>query len=60
MNVLAHRGGLGLLLYPGPEVELPTIPMTVALSFEQLLSELDSRSLGEVLISARNEAIHRL
>ncbi len=58
--VLALRAGLGVLIYPGPEMQLPTIPMTVALSLEQLLTELGSRPLGEVLVRARNEAIHRL
>ena len=58
--VLALRGGLGVLLYPGPELRLPTIPMTVALSLDRLLTELGSRPLGEILIRARNEAIHRL
>jgi hypothetical protein len=58
--VLALQAGLGVLIYPGPEIQLPTMPMTVTLSLEQLLTELDSRSLGEVLTRARNEAIHRL
>jgi len=58
--VLALRGGLGLLLYPGSELELPTTPMTACLSLNRLLSELSDRSLADVLVRARNEAIHRL
>jgi hypothetical protein len=58
--VLALRGGLGVLLYPGPELELPTVPMTVTLSLDRLLTELTGRPLADVLIRARNEAIHRL
>ncbi len=58
--VLALRGGLGVLLYPGPELQLPTVPMTVSLSLDRLLMELGSRPLGEILVRARNEAIHRL
>jgi len=58
--VLTLRGGLGVLLYTGPELHLPSIPMTVALSLDRLVTELSSQSLAEVLIRARNEAIHRL
>jgi hypothetical protein len=58
--VLALRGGLGVVLYTGPEQDLPTTPMTVSLSLDRLLSELRDRSLAEVLIRARNQAIHRL
>jgi hypothetical protein len=58
--VLALRGGLGLLLYPGSELQLPTTPMTVSLSLDRLLTELSDRPLADVLIRARNEAVHRL
>jgi hypothetical protein len=58
--VLALRGGLGVLLYPGPEQKLPATPMTVALSVDRFLSELNDRPLAEVLTRARNEAVHRL
>lgn len=59
-RVLASRSGLGLLIYEGAVVGVPTTPMTVTLSLAQLQMRLSSGNLEQVLRQARNEAIHAL
>lgn len=59
-RVRASRSGLGLLVYEGDTVSLPTTPMTIALSINELERRLALEPLGQVLRQARNEAIHAL
>lgn len=59
-RVRASRSGLGLLVYEGETVSLPTTPMTIALSIDELERRLALEPLGQVLRQARNEAIHAL
>lgn len=61
--VLSRNGGLGLLIFDDPHQPPPTLqvtPLVIALSFDQLLDELARRPLAEVLLEARNAAVHRL
>lgn len=58
---LSDQGrGLGLILYIGPEQPVRSWPMIIAWSIERLLDELTDSTLADVLIRARNEAIHNL
>ncbi|MDQ0375978.1 hypothetical protein [Cellulomonas humilata] len=59
-RVRVSRSGLGLLVYDGEAINLPTTPMTVALSLRQLESRLALEPFDQVLRRARNEAIHAL
>lgn len=59
-RVRASRSGLGLLVYEGDAVSLPTTPMTIALSIDELERRLSVAPLGQALRQARNEAIHAL
>ena len=60
--VLDSRAGLGLLLYLSStsHSSVPTTPLVLSMSIEQLVSELRLRPLSRVLIRARNEAVHRI
>lgn len=59
-QVLASSSGLGLLVYEGPRVSVPSTPMTVTLPIDELTERLSTQSLAQVLRHARNEAIHSL
>jgi hypothetical protein len=60
--VIESGGGLGLLVYdPALEREPhATTPLILALPAERLIADLEVKSLSEVLLFARNEAIHRM
>jgi hypothetical protein len=60
-QVLQRRAGLGLFVYDGAVInpeQLPPSPLVFSLTFDQLLSELEHRPLRDVLVHARNRAIH--
>lgn len=61
-QVLTRGSGLGLLIYasPEPDPQPETTPRIISLWAKDLISELERMSLAEVLVRARNEAIHRL
>jgi hypothetical protein len=61
-QVLARGGGLGLLVYASaePDPHPETTPRVIAMWAADLVSQLERMSLAEVLVRARNEAIHRL
>lgn len=60
--VIESGGGLGLLVYdPALEREPhATTPLILALAAERLIADLEVKPLSEVLLLARNEAIHRM
>ncbi|WP_157360678.1 hypothetical protein [Amycolatopsis thermoflava] len=62
--VMREHLGLGLLLFDQTErstsVSVPTVPMVITMSFDELLSKLEREPLERALIRARNEAVHRL
>jgi hypothetical protein len=62
--VLQERAGLGLLLYEDEHLPktfaLQVVPMVVSLGFNDLVRQLERETLAQVLIQARNEAVHRL
>jgi hypothetical protein len=60
--VIDARAGLGLLLYLSStsKISTPTTPLVLSIPIEQLLSELRVRPLSQVLVHARNEAVHRM
>jgi hypothetical protein len=60
--VLRRNGGLGLLLVDMPPNQLQSLqitPLIVVLSIDGFVSELGSRTLGAVMLDARNDAVHR-
>lgn len=60
-QVLQGRGGLGLLIYDNavtPPAQRPSSPMVFSLTIDELLFELEHRPLREVLVHARNRAVH--
>jgi hypothetical protein len=60
-QVLQRRGGLGLLVYDEAVIapgQPPSSPLVFSLAIDQLLSELEHRPLRDVLVHARNRAIH--
>lgn len=57
-HVMQSRAGLGLLVYDGPTLKLPSTPLVAAISIADLSHELGSTTLAHVLRRARNEAIH--
>ncbi|MHB8659316.1 MAG: restriction endonuclease [Solirubrobacteraceae bacterium] len=61
-QVLTRGAGLGLLIYgsPSPDPKPDRTPRVISLWAEDLIVELEQMSLAEVLVRARNEAIHRL
>ena len=61
-QVLARGAGLGLLIYASsePDLDPETTPRVISLWAADLISQLERTSLAEVLVKARNEAIHRL
>jgi hypothetical protein len=62
--VLQERAGLGLLLFDDTRLPsgfaLQVVPMVIALGLGELLRELETATLYDVLIQARNDAVHRL
>jgi hypothetical protein len=60
--VLESRAALGLLIYATSTTKglTPTTPLVFSTSIDQLIAELRHRSLGTILVRARNEAIHRM
>jgi hypothetical protein len=61
--VLTRRGGLGILIYDSPspiEVTDPPAPLVLSIRVEDLLNELEGESLTQVLVRARNAAVHRM
>jgi hypothetical protein len=61
-RVLSRGGGLGLLIYDSPEWRAPeqTTPLVLTLRADDLVRELEQWPLADVLVRARNEAIHRM
>lgn len=60
-NMKAGHVGFGLLLYDKLTTEAHTVraaPFMLALSIDELLTELERMPLGELLIRARNRAVH--
>jgi hypothetical protein len=60
-NMKAGGVGFGLLVYDGPVTHAQTVraaPFMLALSIDDLLSELEHMPLGELLVRARNRAVH--
>lgn len=60
IQVINARAGLGLLVYDGERVKLPTTPLVVAMTLTELTNRLTGTSLPDALRQARNEAIHAL
>ncbi len=60
--VMNTSGGLGLLIHDTPDDDElnNTTPLIVSLSINRLLAELGEAPLSQVLVQARNEAIHRM
>lgn len=60
--VLSAGAGLGLLLYISSKskTSTSTTPLVLSMSIKQLLSELREQSIGNVLMHARNVAVHRM
>jgi hypothetical protein len=60
--VIERRGGLGVLIYDGPQLKTPRppTPLVLTLGVEELLDALATRPLSRVLVEARNAAIHRM
>lgn len=60
-QVLEARAGLGLLVYdqatPGTR-KTPSVPLVFRLGIDELLAELEGRTLSAVLVQARNRAVH--
>ncbi len=52
--------GLGVFVYDraGPNVEEIRAPMVFSISIDQLMDELEQRPLNELLVEARNRAVH--
>ncbi|KJK11766.1 hypothetical protein UB45_10955 [Terrabacter sp. 28] len=59
-QVLTARAALGLLLYDGLPVKLPTTPLVVAMSIDELTAQLENSALPVILRTARNRAIHEM
>lgn len=57
-DVLTARAALGLLVYDGPTLRLPSTPLVVAMSVDELTAQLESSALPAILRRARNQAIH--
>ncbi|MFE3170065.1 hypothetical protein ACFXPA_04780 [Amycolatopsis sp. NPDC059090] len=60
-NMKVGRVSFGLLVYDGLATsanKFRTIPFVLALSIDELLSELEYMPLGEMLVRARNRAVH--
>jgi hypothetical protein len=63
LQVLQARAGLGLLIYDQATSgarEAPSAPLVLRIGIDELLSELEGRSLTAVLAQARNRAVHRM
>lgn len=62
--VVNERAALGVLLFDDSEkpenFAIQTVPMVVILGVQELLAELESQSLNEILARARDDAIHTL
>lgn len=62
--VLQERAGLGLLLYEDEDLPkafvLQVVPMVVSLGFNDLVRQLEHETLAQVILQARDEAVHRL
>jgi hypothetical protein len=62
--VLQERAGLGLLLFDDAQLPsglaLSVVPMVITLGIGELLRDLETETLYDVLIRARNDAVHRL
>jgi hypothetical protein len=62
--VLREGAGLGLLLYEDihfpMQFALQIVPMIVSLGFSELVRRLEEETLADVIIHARDEAVHRL
>lgn len=56
--VLEASAALGLLVYDGPTLRLHTTPLVVAMSVDELATQLESTPLPVILRRARNRAIH--
>lgn len=60
--VLQERAGFGLLLYEDEDLPrsfaLHSVPMVLSLGFDELLSELEHEALTDVVLRARNKAVH--
>lgn len=59
--VLQAGAGLGLLIYDqiAPATrKVPSSPLVLSLGIDQLLAELETKSLSTVLTQARNRAVH--
>ncbi len=59
-RVLSAHAGVGLLVHSGRGMRLPSYPLVVTMSLEELSGRLEAAPLPEVLRQARNEAIHAL
>lgn len=60
-NMKAGRVGFGLLVHNGLAADAHKVraaPFMLALSIDELLSELEYAPLGELLVRARNRAVH--
>jgi hypothetical protein len=60
-QVLQTRSGLGLLVYNEATIgarKIPSAPLVFRLGIDELLTELEVRSLSDLLIRARNRAVH--
>jgi hypothetical protein len=60
-NMRAGRIGFGLLVYEELATDVRGIrpaPFMLALSVDELLAELEHMPLGELLVRARNRAVH--
>jgi hypothetical protein len=60
--VLQEQAGLGLLLFEDEDLPetfvIQIVPMVVSLGFNELVRRLEHETLAQVLIQARNEAVH--